>query len=65
MVYNSENTDGRVRITYNHQIKQNTILEVVGLLESTLEDEVVLVRRLDGALIDIPRMNIVKFEQLT
>lgn len=54
----------RVRVTYQHPIKENVVLEVVGTLESELTADVVLVRRLDGVLVDIPRLNVLKTDQL-
>ena len=54
----------KVRVTYQHPVKENVILEVVGILESELTADVVLVRRLDGVLVDIPRLNVLKTDQL-
>jgi hypothetical protein len=55
----------KVKVTYRHQIKENTILEVAGHMESEADAPIVLVRRLDGVLIDIPRQNVIKIDQLS
>jgi len=55
----------KVKITYRHQIKENVMLQVVGNLESELTAETVLVRRLDGVLIDIPVGNIIQVDELS
>ena len=41
------------------------MLQVVGNLESELTAETVLVRRLDGVLIDIPVGNIIQVDELS
>ena len=55
----------KVKVTYQHPRKENTILEVAGFLESDKTAEVVLVRRLDGVLVDIPQLNILKIDELS
>lgn len=62
---NLESTANRVRVTYQHPVKENVILEVVGTMETDMNADTVLVRRIDGVLIDIPRINVLKFDQLT
>tara|TARA_X000000950_G_C13664676_1_gene557400 strand:- start:28 stop:207 length:180 start_codon:yes stop_codon:yes gene_type:complete len=56
-------SDGRVRYTYNHPVKEGVVLEVVGV-EERVEGEYTLVRRLDGIIVDIPTANITNTETL-
>ena len=58
-------TENRYRVTYTHPVKENVVLEVVGTLESELTAETVLVRRIDGVLIDIPNNNVLKTDKLS
>lgn len=55
----------KVKITYRHPLKESVMLQVVGNLESELTAETVLVRRLDGILIDIPVGNIIQVDELS
>lgn len=55
----------KVKITYRHQVKEGVMLQVVGNLESELTAETVLVRRLDGVLVDIPVGNIIQVDELS
>lgn len=57
-------TDGRIRYTYNHPVKEGVVLEVVGT-EERVEGDTTLVRRVDGYIIDIPTANITNKEQLS
>lgn len=51
----------KVRITYNHPVKDGVTLEVVGWVYDS-SDETTYVKRLDGYNIDIPTGNILTNE---
>ena len=58
-------TENKFKVTYRHPRKEGAILEVAGILESELNAETLLIRRLDGVLVDIPQVNVIKAEQLS
>ena len=60
----STETEGRKKITYNHQIKEGVVLEVIGTINE-VNDTTTFVRRLDGIIVDIPTANITNTETLT
>jgi|TARA_B100001093_G_scaffold31806_2_gene27507 hypothetical protein len=60
----STETAGRKKITYNHQIKEGVVLEVIGTINE-VNDTTTFVRRLDGIIVDIPTANITNTETLT
>lgn len=47
----------KYRITYNHEIKDSVVLEVVGTKERE-EDGRMYIRRIDGIIVDMPVANI-------
>ena len=60
----STETAGRKKITYNHQIKEGVVLEVIGTINE-VNDTTTFVRRLDGIIVDIPTANIKNTENLS
>lgn len=57
-------TEGRIKYTYNHPIKEGVTLEVVGI-EEKVEGDTTYVRRIDGYIVDIPTTNITNKETLS
>ena len=48
----------KVKVTYNHPIKEDVQLEVVGWIDR-VEGDTTWVKRIDGYMIDIPSANII------
>jgi hypothetical protein len=57
-------TEGRIKYTYNHPVKEGVTLEVVGI-EEKVEGDTTYVRRIDGYIVDIPTTNITNKETLS
>lgn len=54
----------KYRITYNHEIKDGVVLEVVGTKERE-EDGRMYIRRIDGIIVDMPTANITEEVEIT
>jgi hypothetical protein len=54
----------KYRITYNHEIKDGVVLEVVGTKERE-EDGRMYIRRIDGIIVDMPTTNITEEVEIT
>jgi hypothetical protein len=57
-------TEGRIKYTYNHPVKEGVTLEVVGI-EEKVEGDTTYVRRIDGYIVDILTANITNKETLS
>ena len=54
----------KVRIKYNHPMKKDVVLEVIGHITDS-NDTTLIVTRIDGYPIDIPLDAIISTEELT
>ena len=57
-------TEGRIKYTYNHPVKEGVTLEGVGI-EEKVEGDTTYVRRIDGYIVGIPTTNITNKETLS
>jgi hypothetical protein len=58
-------TEGRIKYTYNHPVKEGVTLEVVGTGEEKVEGDTTYIRRIDGYILDVPTANITNKESLS